>query len=133
MTMEQSDRNSFTTKNLCMAITGQILDAASPSKKADVISSSESSDSEDDTPLSSLVPAVHAAHENSELETVSEFMTLDGFSDLDEENVTAELLSQAISTVDNTTNVSYYLGNTDRDVKWSVYQDFSLLCNGPCS
>lgn len=117
------------TKNLRMAITGQILDAASPSKTVDVISSSESSDSEDDTPLSSLVSAASAAHESRELlETVSEFMPLDGFSDLDEENVTtAELLSQAISTVDDTTNVSYYLGNTNRDVKWSVHQGFYFL------
>ena len=47
-------------------------------------------------------------------------MPLDDFSDLDEENlttVTADLLSQAISTVDNTTNVSYYLGNTDCKAK----------------
>jgi len=45
---------------------------------------------------------------------------LDDFSDLDEENfttVTADLLSQAISTVDNTTNVSYYLGNIDCKAK----------------
>ena len=50
----------------------------------------------------------------------SEFMPLDCFSDLDEENlttVTAELVSQAISTVDNTTNVSYFLDNTDCNVK----------------
>ena len=96
-----------------MAITGQILDAASPSKEADVISSSESSDSEDDSLLSSLV-SVRADHERSE------FMPLDGFSDLDEENlttVTAELVSQAISTVDNTTNVSYFLDNTNCKVK----------------
>ena len=47
-------------------------------------------------------------------------MPLDDFSDLDDENlttVTADLLSQAISTVDNTTNVSYYLGNTDCKAK----------------
>ena len=38
----------------------------------------------------------------------------------DEENlttVTAELVSQAISTVDNTTNVSYFLDNTYCNVK----------------
>lgn len=106
-----------------MAITGQILDAASPSKEADVISSSESSDSEDDSPLSSLV-SVRADHESSE------FMPLDGFSDLDEENlttVTAELVSQAISTVDNTTNVSYFLDNTDCNVKWVFISGFSLF------
>ena len=50
-------------------------------------------------------------------------MPLDGFSDLEEESlttVTAELLSEAISTVDNTTNISYYLFNTDSKAKWSV-------------
>ena len=104
-----------------MAITDKILDAASPSKEA-VISSSESSDSEDDSPLSSLV-SVRAGHESSE------FMPLDGFSDLEEESlttVTAELLSEAISTVDNTTNVSYYLFNTDSKAKWSVISGFLL-------
>ena len=58
-----------------MSITGQILDAVSPSKEAEVISSSESSDSEDDSPLSSLL-SVRADHESSE------FMPLDCFSDL---------------------------------------------------
>ena len=57
-------------------------------------------------------------------------MPLDDFSDFDDENlttVTADLLSQAISTVDNTTNVSYYLGNTDCKAKCECsYQGWSL-------
>ena len=57
-------------------------------------------------------------------------MPLDCFSDLDEENlttVTAELVSQAISTVDNTTNVSYFLDDTDCNVKGVFISGFSLF------
>ena len=67
---------------------------------------------------------MHADHESSE------FMPLDCFSDLDEENlttVTAELVSQAISTVDNTTNVSYFLDNTDCNVKGVFISGFLLF------
>ena len=66
---------------------------------------------------------MRAGHESSE------FMLLDAFSDLEEESlttVTAELLSEAIRTVDNSTNVIYYPFNTDSKAKWSVISGFLL-------
>ena len=81
---------------------GSIIDMTSAVRAAETISSSEeSSDSEDDTPLSSVLDKLHSTQEPSP------DISLREFSDEEEDTPSVvNLLSRAISTVDDTAMVS---------------------------
>ena len=96
----------------------QILDAVSAGTVEQVSSSDQSSDSDDDNPLSSLIPArpsirppmrlpVSPPVHPPQAEPLPVVPTRD-FSDDDEEDLTSvgELLSKAINTIGGSTNVS---------------------------
>lgn len=82
----------------------QIIDAASPTKEAEQIFSSDSSDSEEESrPLASLLPLG-----TRQTDTFSTHGNFSDFSDVEAEDL-GSLLSKTISSVDNAANVSHLL------------------------
>ncbi|XP_078377743.1 uncharacterized protein LOC144660891 [Oculina patagonica] len=90
---------------------GKILDTASPEKETDVVSSSDSSDSEYEGPLASLVPVrpKRSPPVQEKQTEPADAYTLQDWSGSEVSNVEQDdmadfhdLLSKAISTVDNT-------------------------------